>query len=82
MIQINFANDEHTKGFILSLFSKLIDGEGFIIERDSRKRVLSSDGDEIKIDEFGGVTNGSEIYLKNNVVSLINFYRQHSGGRA
>lgn len=82
MIQINFANDKYTREFVLSLFSKSVDREGFVIENNTKARVLSSDGDEIKFDEFGGVTNGSEIYLKNNIVSLINFYRQHSSGRA
>lgn len=81
MIQINFANDKYTREFVLSLFDKSTDKEGFVVENDTKARVLSSDRDEIKFDEFGGVTNGSEIYLKNNIVSLINFYRQHSSGR-
>lgn len=82
MIRVNFSSEKNTKLFILSFFDKSVDKEGFIIENDTKARVLSSDGDEITLDQFGGITNGSEIYLKNNIVSLINFYEQHTDRRA
>lgn len=81
MIKIKFQNDPSTKKFILSIFNKTIDSEEFIIEKDSKARILSSDGDEITLNDFGGITNGSEIFLKNNIVSLINFYRRHTDKR-
>lgn len=81
MIKINFASDKNTKKFILSLFGKSVDKEDFLIENGTNNRVLSSDGDEITLDQFGGITNGSEIYLKNNIVSLINFYQKRTGMR-
>lgn len=81
MIKINFRSDPTTKKFILSLFNKTVDEEGFIIESDTKNRVLSSDGDEITLNDFGGITNGSEIFLKNNIVSLINFYQRNTDRR-
>ena len=79
MIKLRFANDLDTKKYILGLFNKSVDEEGLIVENDTSKRVLSSDGDEISLIEFGGITNGSEIYIKDNIVSLIDFYRKHTG---
>lgn len=79
MIKLKFANDPDTKKYILALFNKSVDEEGFIIENGTDKRILSSDGYEISLIEFGGITNGSEIYIKDNIVSLIDFYRKHSG---
>ena len=78
MIKINFSSDKNTKKFVLSLFSKSVDEEEFIVESGTNNRILSSDGDEITLSGFGGITNGSEIYLKNNIVSLINFYQKHT----
>jgi hypothetical protein len=78
MIKLNFSGDKVTKKFILSLFNKSVDKEGYIIENSTGCRVLSSDGDEITVDDFGGITNGSEIYIRNNIVSLINFYQRYN----
>lgn len=76
MLNISFNNDPQTKSFILGLFNKKVDNENYIVEVSSGERVIDTDGNEITFDEFGVIRNGSEIFIKNNIVSLINFHHQ------
>lgn len=64
--------DKSAKNFILDSFNKTTDEEGYVIEKDNpTQRVLTSDGLEIKQEEFGGVKKGSEVYIKSDLISLI-----------
>ena len=64
--------DEAVREEILSIFRKTLDDEGFIIEEDNPvQRVLSEDGQEVNIKEFGGIKKGSEIFIKNDLISLM-----------
>ena len=48
--------DESVKEEILDLFDKSVDSEGFIVEKNNpQQRVLSKDGQEVNIKEFGGI---------------------------
>jgi len=77
MIQFTFDNNFNTKKFILGIFGKEIDGEGYIIEKVSKKRILGYNGQEMTVSEFGGIKNGSEIYVKSDIVSLVGFYKKY-----
>lgn len=58
---------------ILSFFDKSIDEKGFIVEKDDRtQRVMTPDGEEICLEEFAGLRGGSEIFIKSDLISLIN----------
>lgn len=65
--------DESSKKKILEIMNKDIDSDGFIIERGSNpiQRVLTKEGEEIKITEFAGVRKGSEIFIKNDINSIL-----------
>jgi len=76
MLNITFSNDPKTKKFILSIFNKTVNDEGTIIEKDTNRSVLDINGQEITIERLGGVSNGSEIYVKDDIVSLVDFYRK------
>lgn len=58
---------------ILGAFGKSLDSENYLIDKRTHERVLSPKGEEINIKEFGGIVNGSEIYLKSDIASLIEF---------
>ena len=69
---ITFDTELQTE--ILSWFGKTIDSEEFIIDTKSKRRVLTSDGEEITLNEFAGIgmdTNGREQYFKNDLPSLL-----------
>lgn len=66
--------DESAREFVLSAFNKGVDDELYIVDGSSEKeRVPSTDGTNISISEFAGVAKGSELYIKSDIVSLIEF---------
>jgi hypothetical protein len=69
--------DDSIKKEILDIFDKTTDEEGFIIEKDiSNQRVLSEDGQEVHINEFGGLRKGSEVFIKNDLISLMRLSKE------
>lgn len=64
--------DAASKQEILSFFGKTTDPDGYIIEAENpTQRVITPDGEDITIEEFAGIRNGSEIYIKSDLPSLI-----------
>lgn len=64
--------DKKLNAEIVSLFDKKIDEDGYIIEKNG-ERVLTKEGEEIKIEDFGGLRKGSEVFIKSDIVSLIKY---------
>lgn len=64
--------NKSAREFILDTFSKMVGKEGYVVEKSNpTQRVLTQDGEEIHIEEFGGIRGGSEIYIKSDLMSLI-----------
>ena len=74
MTTITFSSE--LKEEILDIFDKTIDSEGFVIEKDTQERVLAFDGNELSLKEFGGIKKGSEVFIKNDLPSLIEFTKK------
>lgn len=70
--------DSTSKEYILNALGKSIDGDGFIIESKSKKRVLTPDGEPLHSEDFGGVRHGSEIFFKNDLPSVLDAMKQVS----
>lgn len=71
--------DGTSKEFILRVLGKSVDKQGFIIEAQTQKRVLTQDGEPLHIDDFGGVRKGSEIFFKKDLPSALEAVKQSSG---
>jgi hypothetical protein len=70
MLKVTF--DEPMRDFVLEAFGKKVDEAGYLVEKaNPSQRVLTKDGQEIKRDMFAGVRKGSEIYVKSDLISLI-----------
>jgi len=70
MVVITF--DDSAKTEILSFFDKTVDDEGYIVEKDDvTQRVITPDGEEVRLEEFAGIRKGSEIFIKSDLPSLI-----------
>ena len=70
MIKIVFSKEAKLE--VLNLLNKNIDKDSLIVEKDNpSQKVLTFEGEEIHFDQFGGVQKGSEVFIKNNLVSLI-----------
>jgi hypothetical protein len=62
--------DDSAKELILSFFDKTVDDDGFIVEKnDKTKRILASDGKEIKMNEFAGMKNG--VFFRTDIFSIL-----------
>ena len=69
---ISLTFDQSLKKEILSFFDKEVNEENIIVEKGNpEQQVLSVDGQEVKIEEFGGIKKGSEVFIKNDLVSLM-----------
>jgi len=68
--------DSSVKKEILAIFDKDIDKEGYIIEKPSGDRVISPDGDEVKLEDFAGISKGSEVFIKSDITSLIKYSKR------
>lgn len=63
--------DKGAKETILKSLNKSVDEDGYIIDNSNGKKVPSLDGTYITASEFAGVVKGSELYVKSDIVSLI-----------
>jgi hypothetical protein len=72
MSYITFS--DNAKQFILSAFGKTVDDQGYIVEASNKaQRVLTPDGEQIELTNFAGIKKGSEVFIKNDLLSLIKF---------
>ncbi|MBI4152670.1 hypothetical protein HY495_03090 [Candidatus Woesearchaeota archaeon] len=68
--KITFSDS--ARGDILSLYGKSVDKEGFIVEKgDISQKVLTPQGEEIRLEEWAGIRKGSEAFIKKDIFSLI-----------
>ncbi len=64
--------DEKSKSEVLDILDKAVDASGYIVEKDNaNQKVLNIDGEEVKIEEFAGIRKGSEVFIKNDLPSLM-----------
>ena len=76
MVTITF--DDAAKQDVLDLLDKSIDAEGFVVEKnDPTQRVIASDGEEMTLEEFGGMKRGSQIFIKRDFYSVFALSKQH-----
>jgi hypothetical protein len=60
------------KKFVLDALGKTVDDEKFLVEKDNpEQRVLTVDGQEIRLGEFAGVRHGSGVFIKSDISSLV-----------
>ncbi|MBL8121793.1 hypothetical protein JNM87_03520 [Candidatus Saccharibacteria bacterium] len=66
--------DDSLRDFVLASFGVAKDEDGYLAEADNpAQRVLTRDGREIEFHKFGGVRKGSEVFIRDDIVSLIQF---------
>lgn len=65
--------DKQFKSEILKAFDKTIKEDKIIVEASTGKPVLTINGETITSKEFAGIKKGSEIFIKNDITSLIEF---------
>lgn len=69
---ISLTFDQDLREEVLGFFDKEINEEGVIVEKSNPNQfVLGIDGQEVNIEEFGGIMKGSEVFIRNDLVSLL-----------
>lgn len=63
--------DDSARLFILEAFGKTVDCNDFIVEKNNYERVLTPRGEDIPLSEFAGVRKGSAVFMKSDIVSLV-----------
>jgi hypothetical protein len=71
--KLRIAFDRSALPDILESFGNTVDKEGYIVDKKTKQRVVSPDGDYVHESEFAGIIKGSKIYLKSDTISLIEF---------
>lgn len=81
MLKISVSDRTLRSPIMLKLLGFTVDDEGYLTRFKTGQRIVDSDGQEIELSDFGGVTNGSEIVFKNNLVSLVKIFEKRQEQR-
>jgi len=77
MENVRMIFDNSAKEQVLDLLNKKVDEEGKIVEKDNpTQKVVDSTGSEVSFEEFGGVKRGSEVFIKNDLISLMKLSKE------
>ncbi len=63
--------NEQSLPFILEIFGKTINEDGFIIDMNTGEPIQTPEGDFLTKEKFGGIKKGSEIFLKDDLLTVI-----------
>jgi hypothetical protein len=70
-VSVRITFDASAREFILDAFGKKSQN-GFVVEKtDPQQRVLTPRGEDIPLKEFAGIRKGSAVFVKSDIVSLI-----------
>ncbi len=75
--KVTITFDDSAKKDVLDLLDKMVNKEGLIVEKSNpTQKVLTFEGRELHIDNFGGIKKGSEVFIEKNLVSLIKLSKE------
>ena len=77
-MSVDITFEESAVDHVLREFDKSVDDEGYIIEEESGDRVLTPEGDELRVDDLGAIAKGSEIFIEDNFVSVLEYVETRS----
>ena len=70
--------DDSAVEFVLDAFDNTVDEEGYIVKEDTGERILTPDGTPLTPEELGGIAKGSEIYVEDNYVSVLEYVKSRA----
>jgi len=67
--------DNSAVEFVLDAFGNTVDDEGYIVKEDTGERILTPEGKPLSPEDLGGIAKGSEIYIEDNYVSVLEYVK-------
>lgn len=67
----NVLFDEGSKEFLLGSFGCSVDEEGYVFNDERQERVLTVDGSELEVRNFGALKKGSLKFIESDLGSLL-----------
>ena len=67
--------DKRFQNQVLDLFDKKVKDD-IIVQKQTEEPVLTENGKTVSEIEFAGIKNGSEIFIKNDLTSLIDYAKK------
>lgn len=71
---------EDVKDFVFEVFNKVVDKDGYIVEKDTNNKVITPEGDFIQNRDFAAVVPGSEVFVTNDMPSLLKHVNMEMAG--
>lgn len=72
MEKLSITFDKSAKEDVLELLGKSVNEEGYVVEKDDTdQKVITPEGEELMVDEFGGMRKGSQIFIKQDFFSIL-----------
>ncbi|MFA5157865.1 MAG: hypothetical protein WC451_01565 [Patescibacteria group bacterium] len=78
--KVLFENNSELKRYLLQLLGKGTK-KGIIVDAQTKQPALSLNGEEVKIKDFAGIRKGSEIIIKSDIGSLIEYTKKFRLGK-
>ena len=63
---------DNATNFVLEAFGKEVGEDGLVVDRESKEPILTNEGVELEASRFGGLKKGSEIFIKDDLNSIMN----------
>lgn len=63
--------NEQALPFILEIFGKTVNEDGFITDMNTGEPIQTPEGDFLTKAKFGGIKKGSEIFLKDDLLTVM-----------
>lgn len=70
--------DDSAVDFVLEAFDNSVDEQGYIVKEESGERVRTREGNPVAPEDLGAIIKGSEIYLEDNYVSVLEYVKEQN----
>ena len=74
---LDITFDSSAIDFVLDTFGYETDKEGYIINKKNKEKVITFEGNNILKKNFGGIKNGSDIFIEDNVDSIRRLFKRN-----
>lgn len=64
--------EEGAEEFVIEAFGRTVNDDGYIVDPETGEVETSPEGEQLTVEHFAGIEKGSEIFLSDDFMSLVN----------